>query len=72
MGSVGRKRLSMSEGAPEERRYHVVGVRPDGSIAVMGDGLSAQEARRVRDALAQAEVFSAVQIKAGDPKKTRD
>ena len=44
-------------------RYHIVGIRLDGSRAVLGNGMSMLEARRVRDALAAANIFRAVQIK---------
>ena len=51
--------------------YHVIGVRGDGSHAVVGTRLSLPEARRVRAALAEANVFRAVKIKA-DPRSDLD
>lgn len=56
----------------EERRYHVVGVRSDGTVAIVGSGLSMEEAKRVRQAVTEANIFPAVQIKRGDPQNLRD
>ena len=44
------------------RRYHIVGIRVDGSHAVVGRNLTLSEARRVRDALASAHIFTALKI----------
>lgn len=54
----------------EEPVYHVVGVRVDGTTAVIS-GLSKDEAKRIRDALAEANVFPAVQVKRGDLRQAR-
>jgi len=56
----------------EEHRYHVIGVRSDGTVAIVGSGLSMEEARRVRQAVTEANIFPAVQIKRGDPQKLGD
>ena len=69
---MARNRQLMSEEEAEKRQYHVIGTRTDGSVAVMGSGLSMEEAKRVRDSLIEANVFAIVQIKRGEPKKTRD
>jgi len=67
---MARKRPS--EGEADDRQYHVVGTRTDGTIAVMGSGLSMEEAKRVRASLIEANIFPVIQIKRGDPKKTCD
>ncbi len=68
-----RRRLSMADGWSEDRRhFHVVGIRADQTEAVMGSGLSMAEAKRVRDALIEANVFTAVLIRRGEPKNCRD
>ena len=54
--------------ARELRRYHVVVTRTDETTAIMGTGLSMEEAKRVRAALIDANVFPCVQIMRGDPR----
>ena len=54
------------------RRYHVVVTRTDETTAIMGTGLSMEEAKRVRAALIDANVFPSVQIMRGDAKAGRD
>ena len=52
----------------EHRHYHVVGIRTDGSTVIMGTGLAMDEAKRVRAALVEAEIFPVLQIVRGDVK----
>ncbi len=63
----------MADGWSEDRRrFHVIGIRTDGTDAVMGSGLSMSEAKRIRDALIEANIFTTVLIKRGERKERRD
>ena len=47
---------------PEYRLFRVVGIRTDGMRVPMGCGLSSDEAKRIREALTEANVFVGIQI----------
>lgn len=47
---------------PLYRLYRVVAIRPNGLRVPMGFGMTSEEARRVREALVEANVFGSVTI----------
>jgi len=59
----------MTERAPANfggQKYHVIGLRVDGTQVIVGRGLALHEARRIREALGSAGIFTAVKIKADE------
>jgi hypothetical protein len=59
----------MDDQPKPKRHYRVVGIRQNGTRAVMNGGLSVDEAKRIRNALVEADIFEQVQVEmdSGDP-----
>ena len=47
---------------PSHRLYRVVGIRPNGQRVPMGHGLTSDEAKQIREALVEVDVFSGITI----------